>query len=191
MNIILASTSPYRAALLKRLGVAFDAISPGVDEDAFKCRFTAPEDLARQLARAKAQAVASRFPAALVIGGDQVAEVGGTILGKPETPERALEQLTSMVGRSHRLLTAVHVLGPRFDEAHLDVTTLTMRSLGADELREYVRRDSPLDCAGSYKLEASGIKLFESIETQDADAIVGLPLLWLQGALLRAGVPFF
>lgn len=191
VKLVLASTSPYRAALLRRLRVPFEQASPGVDEDSFKDGRLLPQELARLLAREKARAVAARMPDALVLGGDQVAEVGGRILGKPGTSERALEQLMAMNGREHRLLTAVHLQGPGFEESHLDVTTLTMRALDEAQLREYVRRDTPLDCAGAYKLEAAGIKLFAKLETRDPDAIVGLPLIWLQGALLRAGLPFF
>lgn len=191
MKLILASTSTYRRALLERLGIPFDCVAPGVDETPFKSKGLAPEALAQCLAREKAQAVFARFPQALVIGGDQVAEVDGTILGKPGSLERAQAQLERMQGKPHRLLTALHLLGPGFDRPHLDVTTLHMRPLSGSEIQQYLLRDKPLDCAGSYKLEESGIKLFSKIETEDANAIVGVPLIWLQTALLEAGFSLF
>lgn len=191
MKLILASTSIYRKALLQRLEIPFTCEKSEVDEELWKRRGLSAEELATTLAREKTQAVAQRHPDAFVLGGDQVAEVDGILLDKPGTTDKALEQLLRLSGKSHRLWTAVHLIGPGVDEPHLNITTLHMRNLTQADLRHYIQKDHPLDCAGSYKLEASGIKLFERIDSSDADAIVGLPLMWVQGALLKAGFSFF
>lgn len=191
MKLILASTSPYRKALLERLGIAFECVSPGVDEDHYKSLNLTPAALAQKLAYEKALAVFKRHPQAFVIGGDQLAEVDNQILGKPGTPEKALAQLQLMRGKTHRLLTAVHLLGPGIDVPHLAVTRLHMRDLTDGELRAYIQRDQAFDCAGSYKIEQSGIKLFNDIQCDDMNTIQGLPLIWLQTALTKAGFSFF
>ena len=191
MNVILASTSPYRKTLLQRLGIPFTCENPGVDEDQYKSLGLEPAVLAQKLAYEKAHAVHLRHPNSLVIGGDQLGEVDGTILGKPGTAEKALVQLQLMRGKTHRLLTAVHLLGPQIDIPHLAVTRLHMRQLTDDELRAYIKLDQAFDCAGSYKIEQHGIKLFNEIQCDDMNTIMGLPLIWLQTALLKAGVSFF
>lgn len=189
--LILASTSPYRRALLERLGVPFEARSPGVDERAVTR--TTPEGLAEALAVMKAEALHD-VGDALVIGSDQVVDLDGEILGKPGTVEGAVEQLLRLAGRTHRLITAVAVHDARAarTEVATDVHTLTMRSLDRDTLARYVAYDQPLDCAGSYKLETRGIALFERIqadpETADQTAIIGLPLMKTLVLMLRLGV---
>jgi septum formation protein len=189
MRIILASTSPYRRALLCKLGVTFSCESPGVDEDSFK--HLAPTELARTLAREKARAVFARHPDALVIGGDQVAEVDGKALGKPGDSPNAVAQLQSMRGKSHYLRTALHVCAPGWERFHMETVTLSMPRWDDETLKKYVELDKPFDCAGSYKIEAHGIGLFSSIETHDWSAIEGVPLLWLHGILREAGVSAF
>ncbi len=187
MDLILASTSPYRRELLARLGVPFTAVAPEVDEDAYKLPGLDPRALAEILARAKASEVASRFPHAVVIGSDQVASLDGSTLGKPHTVENAVAQLSSMSGRSHQLITAIAVVHPGGRTDFTDVTTLVMRALSEEAIRRYVEADKPLDCAGSYKLEALGIALFERIASEDHTAIVGLPLMAVTTALRGLG----
>ncbi len=178
-RIILASTSPYRRALLERLGVPFEVASPGVDEAAH--RHLPPEEMAVTLAILKAEAVARSHPGALVIGSDQVVTTGSDVFEKPVEPARAVAQLSRLAGRSHRLLTAVAVTDGHRVATALDVHTLWMRALPLQSLERYVRSDSPLDCAGSYRLEGLGISLFERIEadpeTADDTAIIGLPMM--------------
>lgn len=178
-DLILASTSPYRRELLERLGVPFRCVSPGVDEDVVKQQVPDPTALALQLAIAKARAVANQYPNAVVIGSDQLATFDNHILGKPGLHERAIEQLEQLRGRTHELLTAVCItrLCDNRQLTHLDRTSLTMRPLNRFELERYVTLDKPTDCAGAYKIEASGIALFEKIETADFTAITGLPLI--------------
>jgi septum formation protein len=191
MDLILASSSPYRRELLSRLGLGFRSVSPLVDENAAKLQGLEPIDLARSLATSKARAVFESEPRAVVIGSDQVVEIEGQILGKPETVERAVEQLLALAGREHRLITAVAVADHSGIETHVDITRLAMRSLGRDEAERYVEADRPLDCAGAYKIESLGISLFDRIDSRDHTAIIGLPLLAVCG-MLRArgfGVP--
>lgn len=187
--LILASTSPYRRALLDRLGVPFTARAPACDEEALKDPALAPQALAESLAEAKARSIADQEPRAVVIGSDQVCEVEGRILGKPGTAERAVDQLLALQGREHRLVTAMTVIAPAAVHRHTDVTHLRMRPLDRAALERYVARDRPLDCAGAYKLEAAGICLFAGIASEDASAITGLPLLALTRILAGLGFP--
>lgn len=177
--LILASTSRYRRALLERLGLPFEVQSSGVDEDAWKTRGLSPRELAEQLALAKARVVAEQNPSAVVIGGDQVPAIDDSFLDKPETVENAIKQLRRLSGRAHELITAIAVIGPFGVRAHTDCTRLTMRSLSDEEIHRYVLADSPLDCAGAYRIESRGITLFERIESQDHTSIEGIPLIAL------------
>lgn len=189
--LVLASTSRYRRALLERLGVPFQAVSPACDEEALKDPALAPQALAEFLAEAKAGSIAERQPDAVVIGSDQLAaiEQGGTwsILGKPGTTQRAVDQLAMLSGRSHVLITALVVARGGERWRHTDLTTLTMRPLARAALERYVAADQPLDCAGAYKLECRGIALFEAISSSDSSAITGLPLLALTRILTGLG----
>ena len=183
-RLVLASTSRYRRALLERLGLPFETAAPGVDEDAYKARGLAPQALVLELARAKALAVA-RDTDAIVIGSDQVAEIDGLVLGKPGTPERAVQQLQRLAGRTHHLWTGVCVVDGRSGRQveHVDLHRLTMRALTAAQLAAYVAQDDPVDCAGAYKIDR--------VEGDDATAIVGLPLMFVARALAELGVDVF
>jgi septum formation protein len=187
--LILASTSKYRGELLSQLGLPFTAEAPGVNEDAFKTAGVSPLELSRELAFRKAKAVFQRNPQALVIGTDQVCTLDGEILSKPGTVENAVAQLLKMQGRHHELVTAVCLLLPQKKYSFENRTRLYMRSLTEATIRDYVQKDSPLDCAGSYKLESKGIKLFEKIEMDDHTSIIGLPLIQLNNHLLELGYP--
>lgn len=187
MALILASTSRYRRELLMRLGIPFECLPSGIDEDKFKIDGMGPVELARMLATEKALKLVITHPLATIVGCDQVIDVEGRILGKPETLEAAVEQLSLLSGRSHRLVTAVCVWHEGKIYTHVDLTTLTMRPLPADSIARYLAADQPLDCAGSYKLEARGIALFERIESDDHTAIVGLPLIALTSILMKCG----
>lgn len=185
--LILASTSKYRAALLRQLGWEFSAEAPEVDEDQLKGRGLPPEELALQLSRLKARAISQRHPDSWVIGSDQVCAFEDEILSKPGSIEGAQRQLEKMQGKSHRLLTAVTVSSPQGEKSFVNITTLHMRPLSSEQIAAYVKADLPLDCAGSYKLESSGIKLFSKIEMEDHTAIIGLPLIQLSSILLEEG----
>jgi septum formation protein len=187
-TLVLASTSAYRRELLTRIGLHFESVAPLCDEEALKDPSLAPAELACMLARKKAESVASVRPDAYVLGCDQLVELDGEVLGKPHTAERALQQLTRMRGRAHRLLTAFSLCTPGGGhDAHLDQHTLHMRALSELALARYVALDTPLDCAGSYKIERGGIALFERIEGEDFTAITGLPMIALVSRLRAHG----
>lgn len=188
-RIVLASTSLYRRQLLERLQLPFTVHSPGIDETPL-----ANEDitsLVHRLARLKAEAVATRYPESLIIASDQAAVRGAVILGKPGTAEAATAQLKAASGSQVVFHTAVHVIDPQHQrhEAHIDTTVVKFRTLNDEEITRYIAADKPLDCAGAFKAEALGITLFERIDSQDPTALTGLPLIWLAGALRRAGIP--
>lgn len=187
--LILGSTSPYRRELLARLRLPFEVAAPDVDETPQAGE--APRDLACRLALAKARAVAARHPAAVVIGSDQVADLGGRPLGKPGTHERAVAQLRQMRGRTVVFQTAVAVVcqATGFAEADLAPVRVKFRDLTDDEIETYLRAETPYDCAGSAKSEGLGIALLESIENDDPTALVGLPLIRTVRLLRAAGLP--
>jgi septum formation protein len=189
--LILASTSPYRRELLERLGVPFAVESPDVEEAPLAGE--PATERALRLAAAKAEAVAVRHPGAVVIGSDQVAAAGGVILDKPGTVERACRQLRHLSGSQARFHTACAVRwhNTGFSVNHLETVTVAVRNLTTEEIAAYVAREQPLNCAGSFKSEGLGIALFSRIESEDPTALVGLPLIWLAGALRQAGYRLF
>lgn len=185
--LILASTSPYRRDLLRRFGLDFEIANPKIDE-----QYQAGEAPARRavrLALAKANAVAARRPDAVVIGSDQVAAVGDTILDKPGSEASCVAQLERLAGRRAMFLTACAVVCGESGLLlqHVDDTAVWVRALTRAEIVRYVEREEPFDCAGGFKAEGLGISLFERIRTEDPTALIGLPLIWLGGALRRAG----
>jgi septum formation protein len=185
MQLVLGSTSPYRRALLDRLGLPFDVARPEVDET--PAPGESPAALALRLARAKAAAVAAAHPGAWVIGSDQVADLDGAPLGKSGSREAAIAQLEAMSARAVVFRTAVSVR--RGDVAHdaVDATRVRFRPLTRAEIERYVDAETPFDCAGSFKSEGLGIALFDAIETSDPTALVGLPLIATARLLRAAG----
>ncbi len=189
MELILASTSPYRRTLMERLGVPFRCVAPPVDEEKLKADLgnLPPRKLAEALAIAKGAAVAEIEPAAIVVGADQLISLNDQIFGKPGSIERAAAQLSTMAGRTHELITALYVVSPQGKCLHTNVTRMSMRQLSHEEIERYVTFERPIDCAGGYKLESRGIALFERIETEDQTAIIGLPLIALTSILRSLG----
>ncbi len=189
--LILASTSPFRRELLERLGLTFTVQAPEVDEAHLPGE--PPTERALRLASEKAEVVAVRNPGAVVIGSDQVAAAGGVILDKPGTVERACQQLKHLSGSQARFHTACAVRwrNTGFSVNHLETVTVAVRELTDVEIERYVAREQPLNCAGSFKSEGLGIALFSRIESEDPTALVGLPLIWLAGALRLAGYSLF
>src|SRR5581483_3553062 len=187
--LILASTSPYRRHLQERFGLPFETVRPQVEEE--HVAGESPSDRAMRLAVAKAEDVSARYPQAVVIGSDQVAASGHKVLDKPGDAANCRAQLASLSGTDARFYTGCAVIGPAGSVrlVHLDTTTVFFRSLSAKEIDRYVEREKPFDCAGGFKAEALGITLFESIESQDPTALIGLPLIWLACALRRASYP--
>lgn len=187
-RLVLASTSRYRAELLARLGLPFSTEAPGVDES--ERQGEAPRDRALRLAHAKAAAVSSRHPDAWVIGSDQVADLEGRILDKPGDAARCRAQLAAESGRTVEFHTAValHRAAPQHSVAHVDRALVRFRELSPAEIARYVELDRPFDCAGGFRSEGLGAALFESMETVDPAALVGLPVIWLAGALRAVGL---
>ena len=183
--LILASTSSYRRELLARLRLAFEAIPPQVPEEPVAGE--SASDRALRLALTKAQAVAERYSGAIVIGSDQVAAAGEHVLGKPGDAARCRAQLSALSGHTAHFYTACAVLGAGVRLAHVDTTTVMFRTLSSPQIERYVECEQPYDCAGGFKAEGLGISLFERIESQDPTALIGLPLIWLAGALRGVG----
>jgi septum formation protein len=185
--IVLASASPYRRGLLERFLQRFETMSPDVDES--NGEGLEPEDLARHLARKKAEAVAINARDALVIGADQLAVLNNEVLGKPGDHQKAVEQLLAASGHVVTFLTAVCILDPlgRTRYEHTDRTTVRFREFDRRLADAYLRHDEPYDCAGSFKIEGAGFVLFESVETDDPTALIGLPMIWVADCLLQLG----
>jgi septum formation protein len=187
-RLILASTSRYRRELLERLRLPFEAMSPETDETPLPGE--PPAALAERLALAKARALAARFPDAVVIGADQVADVDGGAIGKPGTHERAVQQLRAMSGRTIVFQTALAVVRESigFAQVRRAPVAVRFRTLADDEIETYLRAEQPYDCAGSAKCETLGIALLDAIDSDDPTALVGLPLIRTAQLLREAGL---
>jgi len=183
--IILASTSRYRRELLARLQLPFTARSPDVAEDAIAGE--APAAVAARLALAKAASIVAAN--AIVIGSDQVASLDGQVLRKPGSAEVAVAQLRLAQGKTVLFHTAVAVIATVSGTTlrHVDRTEVLFRRLDDAALERYVRLESPLDCAGSFKSEGLGVALFERISSEDPTALIGLPLIFVADALRKLG----
>lgn len=187
-KLILGSTSAYRRELLQRLRVPFGMAAPDVDETPLP--HETPLALARRLALAKAWAVAQQYPDCVVIGSDQVADLDGEPLGKPGTHERAVAQLQKMRGKTVVFQTAVAVVCQTsgFQQEDVAPVRVVFRDLSDAEIENYLRAETPYDCAGSAKSEGLGIALLESIDNDDPSALVGLPLIRTSRMLRAAGI---
>ena len=183
--LILASSSRYRAELLRRLGVPFEALAPDVDETPRPDE--EPYPLAFRLAGAKARALAARHPDRWVLGSDQVPSLEGTVLGKPGTRESAVQQLRAFSGRAVEFHTAVALVGGPVLLTAVDLTIVRFRELGDDEIERYVDAEVAYDCAGAFKAEGLGISLFSAIESRDPTGLIGLPLIAVRNLLAQAG----
>jgi septum formation protein len=190
-TLILGSTSPYRRELLQRLRIPFDIQRPEVDETPFANE--TPMALAQRLALAKAQAVAQRFPQAIVIGSDQVADLNGEPLGKPGNHANAVRQLERMRGKTVVFQTAVSVVcqATGFAQSDLAQVQVLFRHFSDQALQDYLHAEQPYDCAGSAKSEGLGIALLERIDNHDPTALVGLPLILTCRLLRAAGLPLY
>ncbi|HNQ03747.1 MAG TPA: Maf family nucleotide pyrophosphatase [Thiobacillaceae bacterium] len=188
MQLVLASTSPYRRELLARLGVPFEAVAPEVNETPRAGE--SPDATAQRLALSKARAVASRFPDALIIGSDQVALLEGRQLGKPGDFNSAVAQLKSMRGKALEFHTALTLLNARTGHAQTAVVPvrLVMRAYTDAQIEAYLKKDRPYNCCGSAKSESLGIALIARYETEDPNALVGLPLIKLTEMLANEGL---
>jgi septum formation protein len=184
-QLILASTSRYRRELLSRLRLPFEARAPDSPEIAIDGE--PPDRMAARLALAKAKSITAA--GAIVIGSDQVASLDGRLLRKPGTADVAVAQLRACQGRTVVFDTAVAIIATDTGRTleHVDRTTVRFRRLEVAALEQYVRLESPLDCAGSFKAEGLGVALFEEISSQDPTALIGLPLIFVAQALRALG----
>lgn len=187
-ELLLASTSPARRALLDGLGLPYRVVPPEVDESV--AADTPVVQAVAQLAERKARAVATRFPRCLVIGADQLVSLDGVAIGKPADEAVAFSQLKAFTGRSHEILTGVCVVGPGYLVTEVDVARLHVRPLSDDEVRGYVATGEWKGCAGGYRVEGRGQALFSRIEG-DRTSIQGLPMQRVVRLLREAGVQFF
>ncbi len=187
--IVLASTSPYRMQLMRQLGLPFHVAAPQYKER--MNQDIAPELLVKHQAAGKARSLAQNYPDALIIGSDQVfVDACGRIVGKPEDFEGAVRQLRGMAGKCHTFYTGLSVYDSNRDEALTGFATyrVTLRSLSEDQIRAYLLRENPLDCAGSFKVEGLGIALMQKLEGDDYTTLIGLPLIKLVDFLGHFGV---
>jgi len=187
-QLVLASTSPFRKALLERLAHPFLTANPETDETRRPNEDAAA--LVGRLAEAKAHAVAEQFPDALIIGSDQVAVLGDDILGKPGTHEKATRQLSAASGKSVLFLTGLCLLDTASGRAQVEVVPFSVkfRTLTNAQIDNYLRRETPYNCAGSFKSEGLGIALFESLQGEDPNTLIGLPLIRLIKMLANEGL---
>ncbi len=186
-ELVLASTSPYRRELLERLKIPFKIAAPEVDEAPLVGE--KPPALALRLACRKAEAVRHAWPDALIIGSDQVAVVGNTIIGKPGDFTNAASQLKRMRGERVRFHTAVCLLNSRsaLQQTALVTIIVHMREYSDEQIERYVLSDTPFDCAGSARIEGLGIAMVEKLEGDDPTALIGLPLIALCKMLRNEG----
>jgi len=186
--LVLASTSPYRRALLGRLGLTFTTASPEVDET--RIADEPAQALVTRLAEAKARAVAPAQPEALIIGSDQVAVIDGRVLGKPGNRETAIAQLERASGKTATFHTGLCLLNAATGRARTvnEPFRVHFRNLTPDQIAGYVDREKPYDCAGSFKSEGLGIALFARLDGDDPNALIGLPLIRLVELLQAEGL---
>ncbi|WP_312079938.1 nucleoside triphosphate pyrophosphatase [Leclercia sp.] len=184
-NLILASTSPYRRVLLEKLGLPFECAAPNVDESPQPGE--SPRHLVVRLAQEKAKSLAARFPDHLIIGSDQVCVLDGTITGKPHTEENARQQLLKARGSIVTFYTGLALFNSSTGHLQTECEPFDVhfRHLSEQEIDDYVRKERPLNCAGSFKSEGLGIALFDKLDGRDPNTLVGLPLIALCQMLRR------
>ncbi|TCC02096.1 septum formation inhibitor Maf [Kosakonia quasisacchari] len=184
-QIILASTSPYRRALLDKIGLPFECAAPQTNETPHAGE--SPRHLVLRLAQEKAQSLAQKYPQHLIIGSDQVCVLDGEITGKSHTEENARQQLMKASGNIVTFYTGLALFNSATGhlQTECDPFDVHFRHLSEQEIDDYVRKERPLNCAGSFKSEGLGIALFERLEGRDPNTLVGLPLIALCQMLRR------
>lgn len=188
LPLILASSSPFRAELLKKLTLPFDCYSPNIDESAFDGE--SPEQLVARLALEKALAVAQHYPSALIIASDQVAVINNEVMTKPHTHENAIEQLRKSSGNTVRFLTSLCLYNSQTEHKQITLSPFHVEflSLSDKQIESYLLKEKPYQCAGSFKSEGLGIALFKRFEGDDPNSLIGLPLIELTAMLRQEGV---
>lgn len=190
-TLVLASSSPWRRAILDKLGLPYRTKHPDIDETPLPGETA--EALVSRLAEAKARAVAPTYKDALVIGSDQVAVLDDQIIGKPGTHDRAAEQLRAASGRSISFLTGLCLLNTATGATQIEVVPFHVhfRTLSDELIEAYLQHEQPYNCAGSFRSEGAGIVLFDRLEGDDPNTLVGLPLIRLSRMLEAEGVSPF
>jgi len=187
-RLVLGSSSPFRKALLEKLDLSFDCDSPDIDETPLKNEH--PKDMVERLARLKAQAIAERHPQSIIIASDQCATLDGKIIGKPGDFENAVEQLKNASGRTVTFYTSLCVFnaGTNQYQETVEPFYVYFRELTDQQIENYLKKEEPYNCAGSFKSEGLGISLFERLEGNDPNTLIGLPLIQLIEMLDEFGV---
>jgi septum formation protein len=189
MNIlVLASTSPFRQQILHKLNIDFVVDSPDISEEALENE--SPVELVKRLSKVKAMAVANHHPQALIIGSDQVAVLDREILGKPHSHENAVKQLAAASGKRVEFLTGLCLYNSATQKSQVACVPFVVhfRQLNNEQIERYLAHDQPYNCAGSFKSEGLGISLFEKMEGDDPNALIGLPLIELIRMLHNEGI---
>ncbi len=186
--IILGSSSPFRKALLDKLQLEFSTDSPDIDETPMKDE--QPKDMVLRLAKAKAEAIAERHPQSIIIASDQCATLDGKIIGKPGDHASAVEQLKAASGRAVTFYTSLCVMDSALQKQEVTVVPyhVYFRQLTDVQIERYLEKEEPYNCAGSFKSEGLGISLFERLEGDDPNTLIGLPLIQLIDMLENFGV---
>lgn len=187
-DLVLASSSPYRQALLSRLGLAFLVEAPDIDESALAGE--TPLETALRLCQKKALHVAQSYPKALIIGCDQVATLDGTLVGKPGNYSNAVQQLAMMRGKTVTFHSALCLYNAATGSIQIDSVDVEVefRTLSDVQIKNYLEREQPYNCAGSAKSEGLGIALIAGIKGNDPNALIGLPLIRLIAMLEVEGL---
>jgi len=190
-QLVLASSSPFRRELLEKLELKFSCDSPDIDETAQP--HETPQQLVARLAQEKAKAVAARHPNALVIASDQCAILDGDILGKPGDHQTAVQQLQAASGKKVLFLTSLALLNANTGNLQVEVCPFAVyfRKLSSAEIESYLNKEQPYNCAGSFKSEGLGITLFQRLEGEDPNTLIGLPLIRLTAMLGKEGISLY
>jgi len=188
-TLVLASTSPFRKAILEKLEIPFETMAPEIDETPLPNE--SPEQLVARLSELKAKAVAEYFPDALIIGSDQVSVIDGQIVGKPGSHDKAVAQLKRASGKRVTFLTGLCLFNTKSKRVQADIIPFSVifRQLKDTQIENYLRKEQPYNCAGSFKSEGLGIALFERLEGDDPNTLIGLPLIRLIHMLESEGMP--
>ncbi len=190
MKIILASQSPGRKKILAKTGFIFEVFASNIQEEKF-INLKKPENSCLNIAKQKALKAQSVYKTEIIIACDQMAYCNGKLYGKAHTEKKAIQTLTELQGKSHELLTGLCMLFKNKQHTYLCKSRMTMRALNQNQIKNYVLKEKPLKCAGSYHIESQGLALFEKVETEDFNAIEGLPLIHVINQLERWGYPLF
>ena len=189
LPLVLGSTSPFRREILQKLDIPFETAAPDIDESPLENE--TPQELVKRLAEEKAKAVAKQFPHHLIIGSDQVAVVDNQILGKPGNHENAVKQLQQTSGKTVHFYTGLCLLNSNNNHMQSEVVPfdVVFRKLTNSEIENYLLKEQPYNCAGSFKSEGLGIALFEKLKGDDPNTLIGLPLIVLIRMLSNVDFP--